>query len=248
MPRLVIFLVLAAALGCSEAPRDDGPREHFVEHEDGSIALTDDGREAGWTALFNGRDLTGWEPAGGTSAADYVVADGELRFPKQGKDGYIRTRTDHRDFELRLDFKIAFMCNSGLFLRGDRAGGNPAFSGCEVQILDDENWEQVTGSKLAPYQFTGGLYGSVPAAVQALAPLGEWNRYLVRYAGTRIRVELNGKLLYDVDTLTVEGKPPFAERAETGFIGLQRHAPAQVRDDIYAAFRNIYVRPVTPAD
>ena len=40
------------------------------------------------------------------------------------------------------------MANSGLFLRGNRAGGNPAYSGCEIQILDDHNWEKVSEKAL----------------------------------------------------------------------------------------------------
>lgn len=245
-------MALAALLGCpasdgsAEPAGGSGPSLHFVETNGGLLTLTEAGRDAGWTPLFNGADLTGWEPAGGTTAADYVVSDGELRFPKKGNDGYIRTATDHRDFELRLDFRIGSMCNSGLFLRGDRAGGNPAYSGCEIQILDDFDWEEVTGSTLRPYQFTGGLYGSVPPGVKALRPLGEWNRYEVSYVGSRIAVKLNGELLYDVDTHAVDATPPFAERAETGFIGLQRHAPAQVKDDVYASFRNVFVRDVAP--
>ena len=242
-----LFLVLVVTIcGCTAAEEPPESREAFTEAADGRLVLTDIGRAEGWISLFNGRDLEGWEPSGGTTSEDYVVIDGELRFPREGKDGYIRTAADFEDFELVLDFKIAFMCNSGLFLRGDRAGGNPAFSGCEVQILDDFNWEKVTSSTLKPYQLTGGLYGSVPAAERVLRPLGEWNRYRVRYVGSRIRVELNDTLLYHVDTHEVAGDPPFTERAPRGFIGLQRHAPAQVRDEHYACFRNVWVRPVTP--
>ena len=60
-------------------------------------------------------------------------------------------------------------------LTAARDGGNPAFSGCEVQILDDHNWEKVTGSELKPWQFTASLYGSVPAGKKVLRELGRWN-------------------------------------------------------------------------
>ena len=55
---------------------------------------------------------------------------------------------------------------------------------------------------------------------------------------------LNGRILYDVDTegLTPEQGAAFAERAATGFIGLQRHAPGGIEGDAYAWFRNLYVR------
>ena len=151
---------------------------------------------------------------------------------------------DYRDFQLRLDFKTTRRANSGLFLRGARDGSNPAYSGCEIQILDDFHWEEDTNSKLQPYQFTGGLYGAVaPGPKDALRPLGEWNTYQVTYQGSRIVTVLNGKVLYDVDTFELKQGKPFAERAQTGFIGLQRHGPAGALDgDVYAWFRNLYIR------
>ena len=142
-----------------------------------------------------------------------------------------------------LDFKIAKMANSGLFLRGAKTDQDPAYSGCEIQILDDFNWEAVTGSTLQPYQFTGSLYGAVPTGDRsALRPLGYWNTYHVRYEGSQLSVRLNGSELYSVDTLTLEATPPFSDRARKGFIGLQRHAPAQVEGRAYAWFRNAFVR------
>lgn len=208
-----------------------------------TLRVTAHGSEQGWRALFNGRDLDGWESVGGDSGV--AVEEGELSFHVSAEGGYIRTLEDFRDFELRLDFKLAEMANSGVFLRGDRQQPNPAYSGCEVQILDDFNWEAKTGSQLADYQFSGGLYGSVaPAFDDALRPLGEWNTYEILYSGSRLRVSLNGKQLYDVDTLEVPGEPAFSERAESGFIGLQRHAPPEAGSEPYVRFRNIFLRPL----
>ena len=228
-----------------ELPSFDG--ESFSCDDRGLLRATEAGAASGWRALFNGRNLEGWDPRPG--AAGYVVRDGALHFPKEGGDGELRTKELFRDFELRLDFRITRMANSGLFLRADPERGNPAFSGCEIQILDDFNWETVTGSKLAPYQFSGGLYGSLaPGDRGALRPLGEWNTYEVRYVGSRIAVRLNGSLLYDVDTFELEGNPPWPERAPRGFIGLQRHAPSQVEGEEYASFRNVFLREVEDED
>lgn len=218
----------------------------FTCDDHGLLSATESAGRAGWRALFNGRDLEGWDPRPGPEA--YAVRDGAIHLPAAGGDGELRTRELFRDFELRLDFRITRMANSGLFLRADPERGNPAFSGCEIQILDDYNWEAVTGSTLAPYQFSGGLYGSLaPADRHALRPLGEWNTYEVRYVGSRIAVELNGSLLYDVDTFELEGTPAWRERVRRGFIGLQRHAPSEVEGDEYASFRNIFLREVDAA-
>ncbi len=219
----------------------DQAGEYWTVDPLGNLELTAVGDAAGWRPLFNGRDLTGWQ-AGGSG---YAVRDGNLVFLAEGSSPFLATERDYRDFQLRLDFRISKMANSGLFLRAARDGSNPAFSGCEIQILDDFNWESVTGTQLHPYQFSGGLYGSVAPGSRALRPLGEWNTYQVTYRGSRIITVLNGQVLYDVDTLELEPEQgaPFAERAASGFIGLQRHAPAgELEGDAYAWFRNIYIR------
>ncbi len=60
-------------------------------------------------------------------------------------------------------------------------------------------------------------------------------------------MKLNGQTLYDVDTFKLElpgDNRKFQDRVPTGFIGLQRHARREVRDDVYARFRNIYLSPL----
>ena len=194
-----------------------------------------------WRDLFNGNDLEGWERHGVQEG--YRVRDGMLLFPARG-DGHLASVEDFRDFRLSLDFRTAVMANSGLFLRAARDGSNPAFSGCEVQILDDFNWEAVTGSKLKPWQFTGSLYGAVPPGRRALRPIGEWNTYELLYRGSRLAVALNGQLLYDVDThaLEPESGAPFAERAPEGFLGLQAHSPSDLQGETSLWLRNLRVQ------
>ena len=148
-------------------------------------------------------------------------------------------------FELLLEFQTSEMANSGVFLRAARDGSNPAYSGCEIQVLDDFNWERVTNSKLHEWQFSGSLYGAVAPRHKALKPVGEWNTYRIRYLGTRLRTELNGIELYEVDTRELAGvEPPFEKRARTGFIGLQRHGGASEQDKSWVRYRNLFVRPL----
>ncbi|MEO2144262.1 MAG: DUF1080 domain-containing protein, partial [bacterium] len=85
-----------------------------------------------------------------------------------------------------------------------------------------------------------------PAKKNAMRPNGEWNTMVVTLNGARMVTVLNGAILYDLDTEKL--KPiqggAFADRASTGFIGLQRHAPGAVDGDAYAWFRNIYLREI----
>ena len=209
------------------------------------LRVTESGKEAGWKPLFNSRDLEGWKIHGDKES--YFVKEGILGFKAEGKGGHLYTEEDYTDFRLRLDFRSSKMANSGVFLRAARDGSNPAYSGCELQILDDFNWEKVTNSTLRPYQFTGGLYGAVASGNHAaLLPIGEWNTYEILYKGPRIACALNGRVLFDVNTndvVPVQGEP-FDRRARTGFIGLQHHGGHNIEADTMIQFRNIFVQPL----
>jgi hypothetical protein len=206
----------------------------------GRLVPTDEGRKAGWTALFDGGSLDAFEIRG--DRRNVRVEDGALVFAGGG-GGDVRSKEDFGDFELALDFEVRRMANSGVFLRSVRNDDNPSFSGCEIQILDDHNFEAVSGYKLKPYQFTGGLYGARKPDVAALRPVGAWNTYRMKFAGPTLTVELNGRKLHDaVDTHALGATPPFKDRAKSGFLGLQRHAPPDVGREIYARFRNVFVR------
>ncbi len=208
----------------------------------GTLKLTEKGTALGWKSLFDGRSIDGWEMHGGGAGVD--VADGTIRFATKGPTGDLRTKEDFRDFELQLDFRIDRMANSGVFLRAARTDENPAFSGGEIQILDDFNWESVSKSTLRPYQFTGSLYGSSAVADRsAVRPLNTWNTYFIRYQGSRLLVELNGVKVQDADTFELpSSEKAFRERAPSGFIGLQRYACQWAGGEHYAWFRNLFVR------
>lgn len=202
------------------------------------------GLETNFTPLFNGVDLSGWEAVGSTEG--YFVEDDQLCIPAEG-GGFLRTTEDFRDFRLRADFQMARMANSGVYLRSARTDENPSYSGAEVQILDDFNWEAVTESTLVPYQFTGGLYGSLAPAANVLKPIGEWNRYEILYRGTRLAVALNSKTLYDVDTTSLTEGAPFAERVPQGFIGFQRYGAPDTEGTVALRLRDVHVQRLSQA-
>lgn len=210
---------------------DDAGR-YFAAGAGGLLGLTEAGRAAGWRAL----DL---EEADG-----FRTRDGVLALLTKGAAPFARSKKDYRDFHLRLEFKTARMANSGVFLRVARDATRPSTSGCEIQILDDFNWEKETGGKLKAWQFTGSLYGAVAAGKKALRPIGEWNTLEATFRGSRLLTALNGRTLYDVDTHRLAVLPPFVLRAKEGFIGIQRHAPKSVEGEAYAWFRNLYVREI----
>lgn len=216
---------------------------HFTIDDDGALHP----ESKAWVGLFTGENLASFQAHGGDGSG-FAVRDGLLLALTKGQAHELRSVPEFSDFELRLDFRLAPMANSGVFVRAARNDDNPAFSGAEIQILDDWNWEAGTKSELKPWQFTGSLYGAVPPGVKdGLHPIGAWNTLEIRFVGRQLRTRLNGWTLYDIDTSTLvpEEGEPFRKRATGGFIGLQRHPPHDaVEGDAFAWFRNVYVLPI----
>jgi len=149
--------------------------------------------ESAFKPVFNGRDFAGWSGP----VDNYEIVDGAIRC-KEHKGGTIFTAKEYGDFEVRLEFKLPPGGNNGLAIRYP-GKGDTAYEGmCELQVLDD-NYEQVTNSKLDPRQVHGSAYGMAAAARGFQRPAGEWNYEEVTVKGSRIRVELNGFVILDTD-------------------------------------------------
>ena len=81
---------------------------------------------------------------------------------------WLRTEKAYGDFTLDFEYAINKSGNSGVFLRS-ALEKNPAFSGHEMQILDDHG--------RAPAKFTSGsLYDVVAPAKNMSKPAGDWNQ------------------------------------------------------------------------
>jgi hypothetical protein len=201
----------------------------------------------GFTALFNGKDLTNWkglielpqrkkhtaeELARMQKEADrkylphWTVHNGILHY--DGKGQSLQTAKDYGDFELYVDWKITPKGDSGIYLRG-----NP-----QVQIWDSDSLsgglieDKGTGS--------GGLWnnpkgskGKVPLK-KADRPVGEWNTFHIIMKGDRVTVYLNGEKVVD-DAPMANYWEPGKQLPAKGPIELQHHG-----SDLW--FKNIYIK------
>jgi len=173
--------------------------------------------------LFSGKDLKGWVPMHG---GEWTIEDGVLA----GKNGtnwstnpeksgsWLRTEKKYGDFVLELEYAINTNGNSGIFIRSGLEK-NPAFTGYEMQILDDHGRKPTKGS-------AGGLYDVVAATENMSKPAGEWNTVKIAAKGQHIEIWVNG-------TRTVDYQ---ADRRLKGYIGLQNHDSKAV-----VKFRNIRI-------
>jgi len=213
----------------------------------------------GFTALFNGKDLSGWkgllkgpydnpdkraalpadqftklqQEADENMRAHWKVVDGVLTFDGKGRS--LCTAKDYADFEMLVDWKIEKGGDSGIYLRGSP----------QVQIWDTAL--TTVGAQVG----SGGLYNneknpSKPSKVGD-KPIGEWNTFRIIMIGDKVTVYLNGELV--VDDVVMENywnrfdREKYRDRPiyPSGQIELQNHGN-------FLYFRNIYIREILPAE
>ena len=204
----------------------------------------------GFKALFNGEDLTGWV---GGDTADYraylalppekreardkawtedmrkhwKVVDGELVNDGHGK--YATTDKEYGDIELLLEYNMAPLGDSGVYLRNVP----------QVQIWDPNNEKEF---KNGAQKGSGGLWNYSPGSpgkdplVLADNKPGEWNTLRVIMVGSRVTVWLNGKLTVDHAILENYYNRKLCIPAK-GPLNLQTHG-APIR------WRNLFIREI----
>ena len=201
-----------------------------IEHVVGA-GLSKEEAGQGFVALFDGKSLDGWQ--GDTKG---YVAENGLLVCKPG--GTIFTDKEYADFVFRFEFKLEANGNNGVGIRAP-AKGTSAYSGMEIQILDDSG-EKYKG-KLAPYQYHGSIYGVVPSKTGHMKPVGQWNSEEILCHGSHVRITLNDVVIVDayLDQIdkTMDGQPHPGLHNEKGHIGFLGHGSR-------IEFRNIRIKEV----
>ncbi len=218
---------------------------------------------AGFSALFNGKDLSGWKGLAHKNANDRRALEGEALKEAQAvadelmkahwsvKDGVLTydgtgqslcTAKDYGDFELYVDWKIPPGADSGIYLRGTP----------QIQIWDPWDPRKKDGTlpvdarewveqyKNGRNLGSGSLWNNkrtknTPLVLADKTP-GEWNTFLIRMVGDKVSIWLNDKLVVDRTELENYWDKEGREplpRADQ--IELQHHG-----SELY--FKNLYLR------
>ena len=184
------------------------------EHDDGTW------KEGKPIALFNGKDLSGWEPLVPNVEMKWTVKDGVLRNAPPTTD--LISSQKFWNFKAHIEFRIVENSNSGIGLRGRY----------EVQILEDYG-------KPPQSHGAGALYSRVAPSVNASKPPGEWQSYDIRLVGRDLTVVFNGKKV--LDKVHVDGLTAIADNADEGEPG-----PFIIQGDhSYVEIRSFVVTPLT---
>ncbi len=194
------------------------------------LGLSAHGEEPDWTPLFpedgppKGWVVRAWSDVSqpGPEGAVWIVRDGVLH-GAEPRGSWLMCEKEYADFELEFEFKLGETGNSGCALRAPLRG-DPAFDGLELQMADLRYNPSAKDSEL-----TGGLYRAVAPKEQVYRPT-EWNRYRIRLSGSRMKVDLNGTRILDLDLSRQDAKvlrhdgseaPPIRDRPHKGHIGFQ---------------------------
>jgi hypothetical protein len=182
---------------------------------------------AAWTdpePLFNGKDLTGWEPIRNVANNHWVVKDGLLVIEGSGAD--LKTTRAFNDFKLHFEVKCPEGGNSGFYLRGRYE------SQIEYEPLADNRPEQRIGS----------IYGRITAKDVPRTP-GQWDTFDITLVGRMVTSVHNGVTIIDHQEIEgITGGALDANEGEPGpfyLQGSERGAPG-------VSFRNITVSVPKP--
>lgn len=181
-----------------------------------------------WVSLFDGKDLSGWNPVGHEK---WTVENGEIHGQAITKEyGYLQTNKDFIDFQLFLRFKCEGDGNSGVFFHTHFKPGTP-------EIVQGPQFEVdcTIGKHTAGVYDVGRqwLVWPAPENETVVRPEGEWNEYLLKVVGNRYISRLNGVQMVDF----TDPKPYGID----GTIALQLHAGGHGN----MRFRDIWIRDLS---
>lgn len=194
----------------------------------------------GMTSLFNGQDLTGWEPRGGTCT--FEAKDGLLvgTCVPGSNSTYLSTKqVDYADFVFTCDMKWKVDCNSGVMFR---AQSKPGKDDQETVFGPQAEMEGFSQDR----HWSGGIYGQSCGGyfyplwlkehkeARAATRQGEWNRVTILAKGNVVKTWVNGvPAAHWIDNGSYR----------KGFFGLQIHKGAKGQ----VLWKNIKVKRLTPS-
>lgn len=156
-----------------------------------------------WTRpepIFNGKDLTGWEPFQGEN--HWVVENGELVNLEHGAD--LKTTRKFQDFKLHIELNCPDGGNSGIYMRGRY----------EIQVAYEKEPDN--------YHAMGSIYGMLAPSREMPRKPGQWEAFDATLVGRWITLVRDGETILDHQEIAgITGGALDANEAEPGPFYLQ---------------------------
>lgn len=195
------------------------------------LAYADSPKEDGFTPLFDGKTLKGWEGKQGMfRVEDGAVVAGTLK-EKIPNNEFLCTEKTYKNFELRLKAKLVGEgANAGVQFRTKRIPNHHEVIGyqCDMGLMGKDN---IWGSLYDESRRKKFLVIGPQEAVQKAVKLNDWNDFVIRCEGPHIQLWVNG-----VQTVDYTEKEEGIE--DSGIIALQIHGgPASE-----ASYRDVRIK------
>jgi Domain of Unknown Function (DUF1080) len=173
----------------------------------------------GWTDLFNGKNLDGWEQHSGKAL--YRVEGGAIvgKTVINTENSFLCTKKTYGDFALEFEFKVAPDMNSGVQFRSEY------YTKETETVINGTKKKKFPADRVFGYQYeidpsprayTGGVYDEArrgwlfdlkgnPAAQKAFKG-ADWNLARIECRGDHIQTWINGVKAADLkDSMTLRG-------------------------------------------
>ena len=191
------------------------------------LTLADQG---GFTPLFDGKTLQGWEGNRTVFRIENGAIVGGSLDRALPHNEFLCTKTEYGNFELRLKCKLlGKTANGGIQVRSRRVPHHYEVSGYQADMA-----EQFWGNLYDESRRDKTLAGPSAETQRKIVRAGDWNDYVIRCQGRHIQLWLNGHQ-------TVDYREPNETLLQTGIIGLQIHGgPASE-----AWYKDIVIQPLS---
>lgn len=215
------------------------------------LSLEDD---SGFTSLFDGKTLTGWDgdPTFWRVEDGAIVGETTPEHPAKNRTYLIWRGGNVKDFELKAEFQIPFgnHSNSGIMYRSlEVPGGHWDMTGYQADMdFTNVYTGNIHGQTLCPCNMADkgqfmreepdgsikevGLIGD-PNALKGLVNIGGWNKYHLIVRGNIQMLIMNGYL-----SSVFINDDPKTRWAPDGLIGLQLYIGPPMK----VMFRNILLK------
>jgi hypothetical protein len=185
-------------------------------------------------SLFNGQDLTAWQPN------EWRVVDGQI----EALAGNLVSKQTFGDIQLHLEWLAPADFEGPWYDRGNN--GVMLMGLYEIQIFDSYN------EKLYPDGQAAAIYGQTPPLVNVTRPPGQWQTFDILFTAPRFNGEQlleparvtmlhNGVLVHLNEPIHGETRhralPEYSRKVNTGPVILLGH-------NCPVRFRKIWVRPL----
>ncbi|MBV9441671.1 MAG: DUF1080 domain-containing protein [Acidobacteriaceae bacterium] len=168
-----------------------------------------------FSPVLNGRDLSGWHLSrtdhhGSTPEAGVRAGVLFIRQSPYGQGGLLLTDKRYRDYELYIEVKAPWGCNSGIFLRSTEGG-----TAYQIELDQGRGTGNLLGENLRVSQTAKAT------ALPAIWRNSDWNAFLIRIEGPAPRISewVNGTKMWDIQ----EPRNDKIADETDGMIGLQAH-------------------------